>query len=192
VDSVTSGERPAGDGPEEEILDAAELAHAGAQRRATIQDGSAFEPDRTFVAFQLAGEPYAIPLEWVQKIERVPPVVPVPRTPPFVRGIASLRGEIVCVVDLRQILGLPGSTQKPHGLLVLQEGTRRVALLSDVLPDYFRVKPSAILPSPSAKDGEGIVTEIIERKGATGRADTFVALLDVKKLLDSLGSRLDA
>lgn len=166
-------------------LDPSQLAAAGANRRSAIEVGSTEEVERTFVAFELAQEPYAIPLECVVKIERVPPLIPVPRTPSFVRGIASLRGEIVCVVDLRQLLGLPGSTLAPHGLLVLQDGARHVAVLSDVLPDYFKVRTGAILPSPNRSTSEGVVNEVIERGG------TFIALLDVKKLFSVLGSRLD-
>lgn len=172
--------------PDATILDPSQLAAAGARRRAAISEDGATEPERTFVAFELAGEHYSIPLEWVVKIERVPPIIPVPRTPGFVRGIASLRGEIVCVIDLRQILGLPGSTLVPHGLLVLQDGPRHIAILSDILPDYFKVKTSAILPSPTAKAGDGIVLEVIER------GDNFIGLIDVKKLLALLGTRLYA
>jgi purine-binding chemotaxis protein CheW len=172
-------------GSESGSLPPTELAASGAQRRAAIADGATAEVERTFVLFELAREPYAIPLEHVVKIERVPPLIPVPRTPSFVRGIASLRGEIVCVVDLRSLLGLSGSNLAPHGLLVLQDGARHFAVLSDVLPDYFKIKTSAILPSPNARAGDGVVSEVIERQG------TFIALLDTKKLFSVLGSRLD-
>lgn len=170
--------------PDATILDPAQLAAAGARRRSAVAGEGTAEAERTFVAFELAGEPYAIPLEWVVKIERVPAIIPVPRTPAFVRGIASQRGEIVCVVDLRTLLGLPGSTLVPHGLLVLQDGPRRVAILSDVLPDYFKVRASAIVPSPTLRAGDGVVLEVIER------GEAFIGLIDVKKLLDLLGTRL--
>src|SRR5271157_6387645 len=61
---------------------------------------------REFLTFQLAGDPYAVPVERVREIVRMRPVTPIPRVPAALRGVISLRGEIVEVVDLRLRLGL--------------------------------------------------------------------------------------
>ena len=170
------------DGP---LLDPQALATSGAQRRAALQKGATAEPELPFIRFELGGERYAVPLLAVSKIERVPTVVPVPRTPAFVRGIASLRGETVCVVDLASILGTVSSAAKPLGLLVLAEGARKVGVLSDILPDYFRAKATAFSPPPTGRASEGVIVHALDRdEGA-------VAVLDVRKLLDLLARRLD-
>jgi purine-binding chemotaxis protein CheW len=182
------GENPARDPnaeTNEVLLDPRVLARKGGERQASLRDGPKAEPDRTFIRFELGGERYAVPLESVTKIERVPAIIPVPRTPSFIRGIASLRGEIVTVVDLCTVLGQPPVTSIPHGLLVLSDGGRRVGILSDVLPDYFRIATTALSPAPSAGRGEGLVQNAIERD------DGIIAVLDVKKLMDVLARRAD-
>src|SRR5207248_11329749 len=133
-----------------------------------------------FIRFDIGGEHYAVPLDNVTKIGRVPTIVPVPRTPEFVKGIASLRGEIVTVVDLCAVLGVATPEQTPHGLLVLQDGTRRVGILSDGLPDYFRAQISTLTPAPSGRSSDALVAHAIEREQG------IVAVLDVRKLMDVL------
>jgi purine-binding chemotaxis protein CheW len=167
------------------LLDPASLARAGGERQSKLRDGPRAEPDRSFIRFELGGERYAVPLDTVTKIERVPAIIPVPRTPAFVRGIASLRGEIVAVVDLCSILGQPPAATIPHGLLVLTDGPRRVGVLSDVLPDYFRIPSSSLTPALAGSRGEGLVQNAIERE------DGIIAVLDVKKLMDVLARRAD-
>ncbi|MBI3724813.1 chemotaxis protein CheW [bacterium] len=167
------------------LVDPADLVRAGAEMRASLQGDTETEPEITLIRFELGGEQYAIRLEAVTKIERVPSIVAVPRTPPFVKGIASLRGEVVCVVDLRALLGAPSSESAPRGLLVLGEGPRRVAILSDVLPDYFRAKESGLVPAPH-RGGDAILSSGFERD------EGFVGVIDSKKLMDVLERRFDA
>ena len=58
------------------------------------------------LCFELAGAPYAVPVERVREIVRMGPVTPIPRTPEDVRGVISLRGEMIELIDLRRRLGL--------------------------------------------------------------------------------------
>ena len=173
-------------GEPEAIPDPASLVESGVRRSVALRSGTTTEVERSWIRFELGGERFCVPLESVTKIERVPPIVPVPRTPPFVRGIASLRGEIVTVVDLRSVIGGAPSTAPPHGLLVLADGPRRVAILSDVLPDYFRAPASALLPAPLGRSGDALIANAIERK------DVVIGCLDVPKLMEVLSRRTDA
>jgi purine-binding chemotaxis protein CheW len=168
------------------IIDPQALAEAGARRSASLRAGATAEPERSYIRFELGGERYGVPLESVTKIERVPTIVAVPRTPGFVRGIASLRGEIVTVIDLAAVIGSEPTTTPAHGLLVLADGARRVGILSDALPDYFRVGVSKLLAAPTGRAGDALITNAIERKEGT------VAVLDVKKLMEVLARRTDA
>jgi purine-binding chemotaxis protein CheW len=55
-----------------------------------------------YLAFGLAGVAYAAPVEQVAAILRPPPITEVPRGPYTVRGIISVRGRLVTVIDLRR------------------------------------------------------------------------------------------
>ena len=53
------------------------------------------------IVFKLADESYGIEVDKVRTIERMSPVTRVPKTPPFVKGVINLRGNVVPVIDLR-------------------------------------------------------------------------------------------
>ena len=157
------------------------LLAAAEARRTELAQGAALDREVQLIHFDVGhGRAYGLPLESAAKIERVPRIVPVPRTPPYVRGIASLRGEIVCVVDLAVLLGLPISDTAPRGLLVLQDGPRKVAILSETLPDFLRVKVSAISPPPAGGPGERLLAGVLDREEGT------IAVLVPGRLLDAI------
>ena len=94
-------------------LDWEQLARAAASGPQAREDATLL---REFLTFQLAGDPYAGPVERVREIVRMRPVTPVPRVPAALRGVISLRGEIVEVVDLR--LGSVSRRQSPRARAV--------------------------------------------------------------------------
>jgi purine-binding chemotaxis protein CheW len=84
------------------------------------------------VVFRVGSERFALPLEAVREV--VPPQPPfarVPRCPDAVRGAMNLRGRVVAVVDLAQLVGLaPQSLEPASGqVLILDHGKRSLGLL---------------------------------------------------------------
>lgn len=55
--------------------------------------------------FQLAGSPYAIALEVIADVAPAGPILPVPLSPPAVKGLAERRGRAIAVIDLPRLLG---------------------------------------------------------------------------------------
>jgi len=53
------------------------------------------------VVFQLSGEEFAIDINNVKEIVRLPNITPIPRSPAFVSGICNLRGSVLPVIDTR-------------------------------------------------------------------------------------------
>lgn len=60
-----------------------------------------------YVAFYVGGVAFAAPMEKVREIVRPPKTVAVPMTSPALVGLANLRGLVLPVVDLAQLLQLP-------------------------------------------------------------------------------------
>ncbi len=58
--------------------------------------------------FQIGTHLFAVPLTSVQHVERDPKITALPRTPSWLRGVASFRGEILSVTDLRNLLEIEG------------------------------------------------------------------------------------
>lgn len=151
-----------------------ELARAAASRR----EGQApAEVLRQLLCMQIDGAPYAVPVENVREIVRVRPITPIPRTSSEVRGVISLRGEIIQVIDLRLRLRLaPAAAAKANRIVVVQADDGRVAgVLVDEVREVLRVSESAI-GSPSAE--AGIVAAL-----CTNGAE-FVSIVDPQRLLE--------
>jgi purine-binding chemotaxis protein CheW len=62
---------------------------------------------RQYIRFQLGPFQFALPLENAIEIGSKPDITPLPNLPKWVFGICNLRGDIISVVDLSQILQLP-------------------------------------------------------------------------------------
>src|SRR5439155_2655815 len=110
--------------------------HGSAPRPAGVSEGMLFLPSADFwrqeappeeaaryLAFDLARATYAVPLDHVREIDRVPAITPLPNVADWLVGAANLRGEILSVVDFASFLGL-GSTRlsREPGLLACRAG----------------------------------------------------------------------
>ena len=61
---------------------------------------------RVYVRLRVAAETYAMPVEHVLEVAEIGLVRAVPRARPEMLGVWNLRGQILPVVDLAQLLGI--------------------------------------------------------------------------------------
>jgi len=88
----------------------------------------------------------ALPLEHAVETMRPLAVEPVVGAPPFVRGLAVVRGEPLPVVDAARLLGLQ---EGPIGRFVtVAVGVRRVALAVDAVVGVRRFPPGSLRALP--------------------------------------------
>ena len=117
---------------------------------------AADEALREFLAFRLAGEEYAVGLERVREIVKVPVITEVPRAPQDVLGVMSLRGEVIPVFELRRRLGLPipsGEPGRSARIVIVDLGEGPVGLIVESVSHVVRLKPSTIEATPPGLGG---------------------------------------
>ncbi|WP_020654056.1 chemotaxis protein CheW [Massilia niastensis] len=113
-------------------------------------DGAALE----VLAFEVAGERYAVETRWVAQATRMPALTALPGMPNHVAGIAAFRGQVVAVLDLRTLLALPLSRlTEPAGLVILQGRDMEFALLADAVTGVQRYPRAALPPGLPAFGG---------------------------------------
>jgi purine-binding chemotaxis protein CheW len=147
--------------------------------RSAQGDGSGGDPSdelRQLLTFEVDSTPYAVPVERVREIVRVRPITPIPHVPAEVRGVISLRGEIVEVVDLRRRLGLePTEPARSTRIVVVHSEDGKVAgILVDAVREVSRVSEDSIRP---ASNESGAVESLCVR------GDEFVSLIDLDRVL---------
>lgn len=82
------------------------------------------------VVFHAGKEEYALPIENVVSIEKVEEVSPIPHLPSFVLGLVKVRGELIPVLDLANILyNVSADAVTDMFLLVVQTKTLQVGLV---------------------------------------------------------------
>jgi purine-binding chemotaxis protein CheW len=163
---------------EAEILESPfeEVARRAAQH---ADAGPESSTERELLVLWLDDDPYALPVERVREIVRLRPITPVPRVPAAVRGVLSLRGEIVQVIDLRLRLGLPNSgDENPRRRIVVLHGEdgQMTGLLVDRVSEVLRLRDEDLRP-PTGRDA-GTVAALAPQ------GDRFVSVFDVDRVLD--------
>jgi purine-binding chemotaxis protein CheW len=103
------------------------------------------------VTFLLKDEEFGFDIMTVQEIIRLPKMAKVPRTPPFVDGIANLRGVVLPVIDLRSRFGMERATETDRTrVLVVDINGVKTGLRVDRVKQVTRVLRSDIEPPPAA------------------------------------------
>lgn len=102
-----------------------------------------------YVCFRLGGQEFALPIADVKETIRPRPITPVFRTPSFVLGLINLRGEIVAVLDLAQLLGLPPSGATPDSRVLIVKRGPKAGIVVDSLSEVRTLRDGSIDPPPS-------------------------------------------
>jgi purine-binding chemotaxis protein CheW len=153
---------------------------------ATVTSDTADE-ELAYVAFELAGQEYALPLD---KVVEVAPllrdVAHVPRTDEAMMGVTSFRGGLVPLVSLRTLLGLPeAETYSAKARLILTRiGGVTIGLAADKMNEILRVSPDILDPVPpvlTRATGEAQIEAICRLDG--GRR--LISILSPARLFDS-------
>jgi len=132
------------------------------------------DPLYSVAVLALGDERIAIEAEHLREIVRVPPVAPVPSTPPWITGITQLRGELLAVVDLAQVLGLDPGGEQPF-LAVVDAAEGPLGLLVEKVLGFREIR-AAELSTIEAADPRRPVQAITR---------DLVTTLDIKRLLAS-------
>lgn len=142
-------------------------------------------PLAEYLAFTVADDAYAVPIGLVREILKPPPLAEVPRAPRHVLGVASVRGLLVTVVDLRILLRLDPASITRKSRLLLVEGLEGelIGLLVDEVRQVHRLAESEIETSSHVLSGQ-----LAEHVIGIGRPEgELVIIVDLRPLIEELG-----
>lgn len=143
-------------------------------------------PLSEYLAFRLASDTYAVPIGIVREILKPPPLAEVPRAPREVLGVASVRGMLITVIDLRLRLRLAAEepTRKSRILLVESAEEELIGLLVDEVHQVYRLAEGEIESAADVLGGQ-----VADHVMGVGRPEgELVILIDLRAVIDQLGS----
>lgn len=127
----------------------AERARKLAQVPEVLDAGETYE----VVTFGLGPERYCIETKYTREVVRLVDYTPIPGTPDFVVGVTNLRGEVVCLIDLRKFFGVAerGLTDLSRVIALGTENTE-FGIVADQVFEVFTLRAQAILHPPGSTE----------------------------------------
>ncbi len=138
--------------------------------------------EELFVVFRLDDEEYAVDVDAVQEIIRVPDaLIRVPKSFDFVEGLVNLRGTVLPVVDLRTRLGLDRAVRdERQRIVVLILGGVRTGFIVDSVAEVARVGRQVLEPAPELSAEQA---RMVSRVANLPEQQRMLLLVQVDQLL---------
>ena len=134
------------------------------------------------LGFMVSDEQYALDILEVKEIVRLHAITSVPRSPPWLKGIVTLRGVIVPIFDLRSRLGLAEIEYGPETrIVVVYRGEEFAGLIVDGITQVMRLPVEAIEPPPQTIGP----VEAEYLRGVARFRDQLVILLNLSRVVEA-------
>jgi len=102
-----------------------------------------------FLTFQLGEENYAVDIMKVREIRGYEPVTRIANSPPFIKGVLNLRGDIVPVIDLRLKFNVGEASYNEFTIVIMLTIQQRiVGVVVDAVSDVIRPTAAELKPPP--------------------------------------------
>lgn len=136
-----------------------------------------------YLRFTLNSEEYAIAVCRIKEIIKYREVAEVPNTSPLVKGVISLRGAIIPVLDLRRYVGFIDSQPSPRArIMIIRRGKYLAGLPVDSVEGMSRLSSKEVnrVPGFLEKEQAELFNGVLECR------DRFIMIVNTDALLDHL------
>lgn len=100
-----------------------------------------------FVTFKIEDQDFAVALAYVELVVLAVELIPLPHSPANVCGAVNVRGEIVPVISIRKVLGLPQREMElSDQFIICVFNGSKIAFWVDSVRDVVDYKESQMLP----------------------------------------------
>ena len=136
-------------------------------------------PRLEVVEFRLAHETYGVESRYIREVYPLKELHPLPCTPPFVLGLANVRGQLMSVIDLKKFFDLPATGLASYSqAIILHNESMEFGILADAVLDVRHIVRQTLQPSLPTLTGIG-------EEFLLGITPKRAIILDAEKLLSS-------
>jgi purine-binding chemotaxis protein CheW len=140
--------------------------------------------------FLLDDQPYALYAERVERVFRAVEITPLPQAPAVIRGLITIHGRIVPVVDVRRRFKLPARELALDDIFILaRTASRSVVVIADAVHGVLEIPEEVVTSAAKAAPGAPYVAGIAELPDGMiiiHDLDAFLSLEEEKALERSL------
>ena len=140
-----------------------------------------------YLTFSLGAEEYGLEILKVREIIGYIDVTAVPQTPPYVKGVINLRGQVIPVVDLRTKFGMQTAEVTEQSCIIVVESTQsgrkaNTGIIVDRVQEVLDIAGTDIEEAPQF--GGSVDTDFILGMAKVG--DSVKILLDIDRVLGGI------
>ncbi len=134
-----------------------------------------------FLTFRIGAELFAIEISYVTEINNMLSIVPLPDAPAYFKGVISLRGKIIPVIDMRLKLGKqPEPYNDRTCIIILSVEGAQTGLIVDTVAEVLNIRDDDIERPPEMKHAAG--SHYLQGIGKA--EEDLVLILNCRKILD--------
>ncbi len=147
--------------------------------QSALSDNAYESETENYLIFRSDGIQYGVDADRVDEILTEIAVTYVPLVPPHVSGVINLRGQIVPILDFRQLLGrMP---KEGCCAIILEIEDIQIGILVDDVDQMVAIERSAILPVPPQQREQRMISGMCTVPNGSGT----MMVLDCPQLLHS-------
>jgi purine-binding chemotaxis protein CheW len=135
-----------------------------------------------FLVIRLGDEAYGLPITAVDEVVRQPETLTrLPKAPAYVRGVMSLRGRVIPVIDLRWRFAVGGEDMAGGRVVIVTLGALQAGFAVDAAAEILEVEAKDLLPAPDMSEGG---SRLFDRAARVAHDGEVILLVDPAALID--------
>jgi chemotaxis protein CheZ len=131
-----------------------------------------------YIGFHLNNNEYMIPILRVREIITMPSITVLPNLPSYIKGITNLRGSVIPVVNLKNLLNSNGSSETGKVVIVISAGKITFGIIVDGITGVVKIDEANIEAPEKIISGNADLLE-----GVAKFDNRLIVLLNTKKIL---------
>ncbi|UXP31092.1 chemotaxis protein CheW [Reichenbachiella agarivorans] len=143
----------------------------------------AHEETIMLVAFSVGKEVYAVSIDQIKEVVSCPDIAPIPQVPPFVKGVANVRGNVLAIIDLAIRFGLAHEGEQGRFVLVMKSEELKFAISVNAVPNTMMIKRSQVTQATNIINQSTLGLNYV--KGIIRRDDNIVVWVDILSLMEN-------
>ncbi|EEG76395.1 chemotaxis protein CheW [Dethiobacter alkaliphilus] len=105
--------------------------------------------EQLIVLFNLNNEEFALPVNQVREVIKIPEVTKLPGTADYVQGVVTIRGKVIPVINLKKRFRLPvNGIQESSKIIIAESGREVVGLIVDHVNEVKKINLHEIQMQP--------------------------------------------
>lgn len=138
------------------------------------------------VVFPMGKEKYAISIEKVKEVVKLPPIAPVPQSEDYILGVGNIRGNVIAVTDLARKLNPDIASEVDLDtayVVVIKDPQVHAGMIVSQVPDTIVVEKNQINTSASVVKNLSADDQFI--KGIVKVDGDMIILIDILEMIDN-------